>query len=117
MTIQETQNVNEGNEEVNDSAKSKSTILSIDLQLENNEISKIWKKIIKNNPNYFHNLLKDLDLSDNGFSKRKCIFCNKELTFEYFFSLNSSLTLGKAWDIWSSKKKIKFHCLNCDKDS
>jgi len=116
MTIQETRNVNEDGEEINNSAKSNSTILSIDLELEDNEISKIWKDIIEDNPNYFQKLLKDLDLSDDGFLKKKCMYCQRELNFEEFFYNNASITLGRAWDIWG-KKKIKFYCLKCEKES
>jgi hypothetical protein len=116
MTIRESQIVNEANEEGNNSTKSNSTTLSIDLQLEDNEISKIWNHVFKTNPNYFQKLLKDLDLSENAFSERKCIYCQRELNFENFFYKNASLTLGKAWDIWGNKK-IKFYCLECKKDS
>lgn len=116
MTIQETRDVNEGNEEFKNGETSNSTILSIDLQLEDNEISKIWKDIIEKNPNYFQKLLNHLDLSDDKFLKRKCVFCQRELNFGNFFYNNASLTLGKAWDIWGNRK-IKFYCLKCEKDS
>jgi hypothetical protein len=89
------------------------SVLSIDLKVENNEISQIWKEIIRKNPTYFKELLGNLGLLDGDFWKRNCIFCHKKLTFKTFFYHNASLGLGKAWDLWGNKD-IEFYCLNCE---